>query len=129
MINRISKLNNILLLEKSHMVGSIIVSTARQLNLAVVRQVTSITNARQQLSNGTYSGLIATLDDEVADLEFLCELREAAHNDYANIPIAVITPACDEELAEQLKTLQVCRILIKPFKVRDVISTIELVIR
>ncbi|RBA23087.1 histidine kinase [Herminiimonas fonticola] len=122
-----SELQNILLVEKNHMVGSVIASTARQLNLATVRKVASISNAQQYLSNETFSGLIATIEDEIADLQFLYALRNSSFKGAPDMPVVVITPACDEEFAVKLKTLQVSRILIKPFKVRDVISAIELV--
>ena len=119
--------HNILLVEKNAMVGSVIASTAYQLNLATVRKVTSTSAARQYLMNDRISALIATIDDEVADLAFLQALRDASFRAPYDIPIAVITPTCDGEFAEMLKALRVSRILLKPFKVRDVISTIELV--
>ncbi|MDO9420508.1 MAG: histidine kinase [Herminiimonas sp.] len=122
-----SELHHILLVEKNHMVGSVIASTARQLNLATVRKVTNISNAQQYLGSDIYSGLIATIDDELEDLQFLYALRNASFKAAPNMPVVVITPACDENFVEKLKTLQVSRILIKPFKVRDVISAIELV--
>lgn len=122
-----SKLHNILLVEKNHMVASVIASTSRQLNLATVRRVASISNARQYLSDETFSGLIMTIDDNIEDLRFLDALRNASFNATPNMPVVVITPACDEDFAEKLKILEVSRILIAPFKVRDVISAIELV--
>lgn len=124
-----AKLPNILLVEKNHMVGSVIALTARQLNLATVRKAATINNAQQYLGNEIFSGLITTIDDEAADLKFLYELRNASYNAAPDMPIVIITPTCDEELAERLKILQVSRILLKPFKVRDVISTIEMVSR
>jgi DNA-binding NarL/FixJ family response regulator len=121
-----SELHHILLVEKNHMVGSVIASTARELNLATVRKVTNISNAQQYLSSEIYSGLIATIEDEISDLQFLYALRNSSFKAAANMPVVVITPECDEQFAEKLKTLEVSRILIKPFKVRDVISAIEL---
>lgn len=124
-----TKLPNILLVEKNHMVGSVIALTARQLNLATVRKAASINNAQHYLGSEDFAGLITTLDDEAADLKFLYELRNASYKASPDMPIVIITPSCDEELAERLKILQVSRILLKPFKVRDVISTIEMVSR
>lgn len=116
-----------MLVEKNHMVASIIALTARYLNLATVRKVANITNAQQYLKNETFSGLITSIDDEATDLDFLYELRRASFNAPPDIPVVIITPSCNEELAERLKILQVARILLKPFKVRDVISTIQTV--
>jgi len=124
-----SKLPHILLVEKNHLVGSVIALTARQLNLAIVRKAASINNAQQYLGHEVFSGLITTIDDEATDLKFLYELRNASFKASPDMPVVIITPSCDEELAERLKMLQVSRILLKPFKVRDVISTIEIVSR
>ncbi|MNR78012.1 Response regulator receiver domain protein [compost metagenome] len=122
-----STLPQILLVEKNHMVGSVIALTARQLNLATVRKVASVSNAQQYLGSEDFAGLITTIEDEAEDLKFLYELRNASFKASPSMPIVVITPSCDEELAERLKMLQVARVLLKPFKVRDVISTIEMV--
>lgn len=122
-----TKLPHILLVEKNHMAGSVIALTARQLNLAIVRKASNVRNAQQYLGTEEFAGLITTIEDEATDLKFLYELRNASFNNQPNMPIVVITPACDEELAERLKMLQVSRVLLKPFKVRDVISTIEMV--
>jgi CheY-like chemotaxis protein len=42
------------------------------------------------------------------------------------VPIAVITSSINASLALQLKVLDVRRVLLKPFKVRDVITTIQM---
>ncbi|GGI21646.1 MAG: histidine kinase [Oxalicibacterium faecigallinarum] len=119
--------HNILLVEKNPMIGSVIASTAYQLNLATVRKVTSLSAARQYLMHDRISALIANIDDEAADLAFLQALRDATFRAPSDLPVAIITPGCNGEFAEKLKALKVSRILLKPFKVRDVITTIELV--
>ena len=122
-----SKLPRILLVEKNHMAGSVIALTARHLNLAIVRKASNVHNAQHYLGSEEFAGLITTIEDEATDLKFLYELRNASFNNQPDMPIVVITPACNEESAERLKMLRVSRVLLKPFKVRDVISTIEMV--
>jgi hypothetical protein len=82
-----SKLPHILLVEKNHLVGSVIALTARQLNLAIVRKAASINNAQQYLGHEAFSGLITTIDDEATDLKFLYELRNASFKASPDMPI------------------------------------------
>lgn len=123
-----SKLPNpdILLVEPSSLTGSIIVATARQLNLPPVRQVNSVRNAQQQLTNKGFSGVIVSLDEASAAVALLEQVRNAQFAVDAQVPVAVTTDQVDASTAVQMKALQVRRVLLKPFKVRDVISTIEM---
>jgi len=118
---------DILLVEPSSLTGSIIVTTARQLNLPVVRQVNSVRMAQQRLSQANYAGVIVSLDEQEQEA---VALLEQVRNDElavsADVPVAVTTTQVDASTAVKMKALQVRRVLIKPFKVRDVIATIAL---
>lgn len=114
-----------LLIEPSSMVGGIVVSTARQLNLPTVRQVNSVRHAQTQLESQDYGALIVALDDEGEAMEMLHQLRVGGFHCNPDLPVAVVAPQMDTVLAESLKHLQVRRILLKPFKVRDLITTIQ----
>lgn len=117
---------DILLVEPSSLTGSIIMATARQLNLPAVRQVTTVRNAQQQLTAKDFSGVIVSLDEAPEAVTLLEQLRSAQFAVHAQVPVAVTTTQVDASTAAQMKELQVRRVLLKPFKVRDVISTIEL---
>ncbi|RZJ59852.1 MAG: histidine kinase [Acidovorax sp.] len=117
---------DILLVEPSSLTGSIIVATARQLNLPPVRQVNSVRNAQQQLTNKGFSGVIVSLDEVAEAVALLERVRSAQFAVDAQVPVAVTTDQVDASTAVQMKALQVRRVLLKPFKVRDVISTIQM---
>ncbi|APW41204.1 hypothetical protein [Rhodoferax saidenbachensis] len=117
---------DILVVEQAAMVGSIIVSTARQLNMPNVRLATSIRGAQQLLEQHAFSGLIASLNDEAPALEMIQNLRDGQYRTAANVPLAVTATACGVDLANSLRGFLVRRVLLKPFKVRDVILTIRL---
>jgi len=51
---------DILLIEPSSLTGSIIVATARQLNLPAVRQVSSVRMAQQRLGHQDFAGVIVS---------------------------------------------------------------------
>lgn len=116
---------DILLVEQSAMVGNIIVSTARQLDLPGIHLVTSIRSAQQQLQNQVYGSLIVALDEETPALQLIEELRQGGFRSSAALPVAITASACDASLAQRLRVLKVRRVLLKPFKIRDVVTTID----
>ena len=83
---------DILLVEPSSLTGSIIVATARQLNLPVVRQVNSVRMAQQRLSHESYAGVIVSLDEQEQEAVALLEqVRNDALAVSADVPVAVTT--------------------------------------
>jgi CheY-like chemotaxis protein len=117
----------ILLIEPSSLTGSIIVSTARQLNLFPVYLVSSVRGAEQLLNQEKFFAVIASLEED-KDAQHLIERVRNAHfsNISPTVPIAVITSSINAALAMEMKVLEVRRVLLKPFKVRDVITTIQM---
>ena len=116
----------ILLIEQSAMIGNIIVSTARQLGLQPIRLVTSSRGALQLMENQVFAGLITSLDDEAAALALIQRLRDGKFKSPSNTPIAITTGQCSAELANRIKLFNARRILLKPFKIRDLVTTIEI---
>lgn len=118
---------DILLIEPSSLTGSIIVATARQLNLPAVRQVNSVRMAQQRLAHQDFAAVIVSIDEQQQEaINLLEQVRNDALAISASVPVAVITAQVDASTAIKMKALQVRRVLIKPFKVRDVIATITL---
>jgi CheY-like chemotaxis protein len=117
---------HILLIEPSSLTGSIIVATARQLNLPAVRQVASVRTAQQQLAQQKFSGVIVSLEEQAEAVVLLERVRNDELAVERDVPVAVTTAQVDASTAVQMKALQVRRVLLKPFKVRDVISTIQM---
>lgn len=118
--------HEILLVERSAMVGSIIVSTARQLGLRPVRLVTNIRSAHHFLANHAFDGVITSLDEEDEALLMIQMLRGGYFKSEADTPVAITTALCDAPTAKRIKSLDVRRILLKPFKIRDLVTTIEM---
>ena len=107
---------DILLVESSSLTGSIIVATARQLNLPVVRQVNSVRMAQQRLRHESYAGVIVSLDEQEQEAVALLEqVRNDALAVSADVPVAVTTTQVDASTAVKMKALQVRRVLIQPF--------------
>jgi DNA-binding response OmpR family regulator len=115
----------ILLVEHSTMIGNIIVSTARQLGLRPIRLVTSCRSAQHYLEHQAIDGLITSLDDEEETLALIEKLRTGSFRSASNVPVAITTAQCSAQLAARMKVFNVRRILLKPFKIRDLVVTIE----
>lgn len=117
----------ILLIEPSSLTGSIIVATARQLNLSPVYLVSSVRSAEQRLNQEDFFAIIVSLEEDRDAVHLIERLRnEHSSTVNAKIPIAVITSSVNASLALEMKVLEVRRVLLKPFKVRDVITTIQM---
>ena len=117
----------ILLIEPSSLTGSIIVATARQLNLSPVYLVSSVRSAEQRLDQEDFFAIIVSLEEDRDAVHLIERLRNEHFSTInAKIPIAVITSSVNASLALEMKVLEVRRVLLKPFKVRDVITTIQM---
>ena len=116
----------ILLIEQSAMVGSIIVSTARQLGLRPVRVVNNSRTARRLMELQAFDGLIASLHEEEETLQLIQNVRDGVSLSPPETPVAITTALCDAPLAHRIKMLNVRRILLTPFKIRDLVATIEM---
>ena len=117
----------ILLIEPSSLTGSIIVATARQLNLSPVYLVSSVRSAEQRLNQEDFFAIIVSLEEDRDAVHLIERLRNEHFSTVnAKIPIAVITSSVNASLALEMKILEVRRVLLKPFKVRDVITTIQM---
>jgi CheY-like chemotaxis protein len=117
----------ILLVEPRSLSGGIIVATARQLNLSAVHLVSSVRSAEQKLDQEDFLAVIVSLEED-RDAVLLIEKLRNTQFSVINplVPIAVITSSINASLALQMKVLDVRRVLLKPFKVRDVITTIQM---
>jgi len=115
----------LLLVEPQFVMRRTVATMARQMGLADVDEATSTAVAERLLVERRYDAVLIALDDDGEALELLRRLRagEAAHP--SDVPVAATAPACDVELALRLKQLDVCRLLLKPFKVRGMLEAIS----
>ena len=70
-------------------------------------------------------GLLLSLAEGPVALDFLSRVREGRYRCAPDIPVAVMAPTCDAALATRLKELDVRRLLLQPFRLRDVVRTLE----
>ncbi len=116
---------HLLLVEPQSMVRSTVVAVARELRLPRIDDTSSVETARQRLSSTRYDGLLLSLDEHERAIALLEQLRAGELVTPADAPVVVMAAGCTAELALTLKQLEVSRLLIKPFKVKTVLETIE----
>ncbi len=117
--------HSMLVLEPDAVVRSTVASVVRELDLAQVQQAASVPLGTQVLTETAVDALVLSLADTEAALELLTRLRAGEFLSRADIPVVVLAPACDGPLALRLKQLEVLRLLLTPFKIRDVVQTLE----
>ena len=116
---------NVLLIEPDGLVRSTVAAVCRELEIVRIHQATSLVMGEQWLQTWPADGLMLSLADPDAALELLGRLRAGEYRCPAGIPVATMAPACDAAMLQRLKELEVRRFLLQPFKLREVIQTVE----
>ncbi len=114
-----------LVVEPDGVTRSTIAAVVRELDLAQVHQASSISMGTQMLMDLVVDALVLSLADNDAALDLLIRLRAGEFPSKAGIPVVVMAKACDGALALRLKELVVSRLLLSPFRIRDVVQTLE----
>lgn len=115
----------LLLVEPQFVLRRTVATLARDMGLADVQEATSLAGAERLLSERRFHALLIALDDDGEAVELLRRLRAGETPQPTDLPIAATASACDVELALKLKQLDVCRLLLKPFKVRGMLEVID----
>ena len=115
----------VLLIEPDNLQRGTVASVCRDLLLVRLQQATSLALAQQVLQSCPVQGLMLSLAEGDAALDLLERLRERAFACDAAIPVVVMGTACTKEQAVRLKALEVRRLLLQPFRLRDLIHTVE----
>lgn len=116
---------NLLLVEPQTLIRSTVVAVARELHLPRIEDVSNINAASLRLSTTRYDGLLLSLDDQAAALALLQRLRAGQLVTPADTPVIVMAASCNAETAALMKQHGVSRLLLKPFKVKTVLESIE----
>jgi hypothetical protein len=116
---------HVLLIEPDGLVRGTVASVCRQLDIVKVFPAISLAQGERMLKEGPTHALLISVATGDASLDLVARLRAGEFACPADLPVAVMAPACSKALAIRLKELDVRRLLLQPFKLRDVIHTIE----
>ncbi len=115
---------SLLLVEPQFLLRRTVAAVARDMRLANPQEITSIEAASRALSVYTYDALFLSLDEGDIAIDLMQRVRNGETKCAPTVPIAVTAAACDTSLALRLKTLEVRRLLLRPFKVKGVLDAI-----
>jgi hypothetical protein len=116
---------HILLIEPNNLIRGTLAAVCRDMGLAQLHQATSVATATDGLDRCDLQGIVVALDSDGIALNLLREIRAGKFACDANLGLAVMSPGCTVELAIALRALDVKRILLQPFKLRDAILMLE----
>lgn len=118
-------MTQVLLIEPDSLVRGTVASVCRDMALVRIVQATSLAHGEQHLQSQPLHGLIISLAEGDSALDLLARLRERAFPCDPAIPVVVMASGCTKEQAVRLKALAVRRLLLQPFRMRDVVHTVE----
>ncbi|MFN3737021.1 hypothetical protein [Hydrogenophaga sp.] len=115
----------LLVVEPDALVRGTLCAVCRDLDLAQMAQASSVAIAEQRLTEQAFDGLLVSIDDTDSGLTLLRRLRTGAWPTRTDAPVAVMANGCDAATAHALRDLGVRRILLRPFKIRDAVHTVQ----
>lgn len=120
----------ILLVEPAHLLRRTVSLTVHSLGTAEVTEAAAYATARQLCEGQRFDGAVVALDWPPHDgvcrgLSLIQQIRSGDSASAPSIPVAALVDSCNAELLQVLRACGISRILIKPFRVRDVIDTID----
>lgn len=115
----------LLVMEPDSLVRGTLCAVCRDLDLAQMTQASSVAMAEQRLAEQAFDGLLLSLDEVPSGLDLLRRLRAGAWATRADAAVAVMAQGCDVSTAHTLRHLGVRRVLLRPFKIRDAVHTVQ----
>lgn len=121
---------NVLLVEPVDLLRRTVSMTLRSLGTADVTEAPTYPTGHQLCNRRRFDGVVVALDwphagEDQKGLTLIQQIRAGDCICPPTTPIAVLVDSCNTELLHVLRSCAITRILIKPFRVRDVIDTID----
>lgn len=119
---------HMLLVEPTTLLRRTVALTARSMGVAQVHEAASYSLAMRLLKGRAFDGAVIAFDqatgtDTLAAIALLDKVRGGDTFSPADIPIAVMIDRVDANLVHTLRERGVMRILLKPFRARNLIDT------
>ncbi len=119
---------DMLLVEPATLLRRTVSLTARAMGVAQVHEAASNAQAMRLLKEQSFGGAVIAIDQqtgrgELHALVLLDEVRGGGTASKAGIPIAVMLEHCDAAMLSALRERGVTRVLLKPFKARNLLDT------
>lgn len=115
----------LLIVEPDRLVRSTVSGVCRDLQLAQVHQAATVAVGLQMLQSQAFDLWLVSLAECEVALDLIERLRRGEFGTRTDIPVAVMAASADAQVVQRLKPLGIRRLLLQPFKIRDVAVTVE----
>ncbi len=119
-------LPHLLLVEPNSLIRSTVLAVCRQIALAEVHQAASVAAAEQALQSHPIDLMLISLNQAEEAFALLELIRGGWWGVTAEMPIAVTVQNANSEMIARIRPMEVSRLLLQPYKIRDVIETVEI---
>lgn len=115
----------LLIVEPDRLVRSTVSGVCRDLDLAQVHQAATVAVGLQMLQSQAFDLWLVSLAEGDVALDLIERLRRGEFVTRTDVPVAVMAASADAQVVQRLKPLGIRRLLLQPFKIRDVAVTVE----
>lgn len=115
----------LLLMEPQFMMRRTVTAVARQMDLADIVEVASVDAAQRLLGGKHFDGLLIDLGEDQSGLDLVRRVRDGGTSCLPKLPVALMADRVDAATVGTIKSLEVQRLILKPFKVKTVLEAIE----
>ncbi len=124
-VGRGGELPHLLLVEPNGLIRSTVSGVCKQLELVQVHQAASISVAEIMLDQQDMDLMLISMHEGDHSFGFLERLRAGGWSTPADLPVAVTAGSAEQILVSRLRPFHVTRLLLLPYKIRDLVTTIE----
>lgn len=115
----------LLLLEPDAMVRHTVAMTARSIGLAEIHEAARRESAWEKVRRNKFNGFLLALGSDKLELDIVSEIRAGKTPSSPGANVAVLVDQCDQELLQTLRLVGVDQIVVRPFKVKTLLGTIQ----
>ncbi len=119
-------LPHLLLVEPNSLIRSTVSAVCQQIALVEVHQAASVAAAEQVLQSHPIDLMLISLNQVEEAFALLALIRGGWWGVTAEMPIAVTVQNANSEMIARIRPMEVSRVLLQPYKIRDVIETVEI---
>ena len=116
---------SLLLVEPQFVLRSTVTSVARSMDVGEIHAAPSREAASQMLLGRRFDAFVIAVDSDGEGLKLINAIRAGTGRSPSDAAVVVMADFCDERAIAAFKQLKVRRVLLKPFKVKDVLETIQ----
>jgi DNA-binding NarL/FixJ family response regulator len=116
----------LLLCEPQSLFRRTVARVARDLDLADIREASSLEAASKLLGEVPFDGLMLDIGDGLDSFSLVQEVRTGQTRTDHAVPIVLTAASCDAGTIAFFKPMAVQRIMLKPFKVKTVLEAIAM---